>query len=438
MGPNRTGSESHAEFRAANPAGIGSPAPDPSSAEAAGGPSAPRPDLFDKCRGFTRAKEAQAAGLYPYFIPISGSEGTEVRIEGERKIMLGSNNYLGLTHDPRVLDAAEGAARTYGSGCTGSRFLNGTLDLHEKLERELAEYVGKEAALVFSTGFQTNLGIIATLAGRDDAVILDKLDHACIIDGAILSQANVYRFNHNDVAHLEKVMQRVERELPRAGKLVVVDGIFSMEGDIADLPRIIPVVRKYGARILVDEAHSVGVMGPGGSGVHEHFGLSDDCDLLMGTFSKSFASIGGFAASTENTIHYLKHHARSLIFSASMPPYAVATVREALRIARAEPERRDRLWANQRRLKDGLEALGFNLGTTTTPVVPVIVGETQKTFVFWKTLFEMGVFTNPVIPPAVPEHTSRIRTSLMATHTGELIDEALEIFQRAGKKVGLI
>ncbi len=397
-----------------------------------------RPDLFEKCRTFTRAKEAQAAGLYPYFIPISGSEGTEVHVDGKRKIMLGSNNYLGLTHDPRVLDAAEKAARTYGTGCTGSRFLNGTLDLHEKLEHELAQYVGKESALVFSTGFQTNLGIIATLVQRDDAVILDKLDHACIIDGAVLSQGHVYRYNHNDVAHLEKVMQRVERDHPDAGKLVVVDGIFSMEGDIADLPNIIPVVKKYGARILVDEAHSVGVMGPRGTGVAEHFGMTEECDLLMGTFSKSFASIGGFAAGTENTIHYLKHHARTLIFSASMPPYAVATVREALKIAQAEPERRDHLWRNQRQLKEGLESLGFNLGTTTTPVVPVIVGELERTFIFWKTLFEMGVFTNPVIPPAVPERTSRIRTSLMATHTPALIEEALEIFKKAGKHVGLI
>lgn len=399
---------------------------------------APRRDLFEKCWGYTRAKEAKAAGLYPYFIPISGSEGTEVRIDGHRKIMLGSNNYLGLTHDPRVLDAAETAARQYGSGCTGSRFLNGTLDLHEKLEIELADYFGTESALVFSTGYQTNLGIISTLIGRDDVVVIDKLDHASIVDGALLSQGHVYRFSHNDVSHLDKVLERAERQHPGSGKLVVVDGVFSMEGDIADLPAIVTVVRRHGARLLVDEAHSAGVMGPTGAGVHEHFGVTKDCDILMGTFSKSFASIGGVAAGTEAVIHYIKHHARSLIFSASMPPYAVATVREALRIMRAEPERRARLWKNQERLKDGLASLGFDLGTTVTPIVPVIVGSMERTFIFWKTLFEMGVFTNPVIPPAVPENTSRLRTSLMATHTDALIDEALEIFAKAGKKVGLI
>ncbi len=396
------------------------------------------PDLFDKCRRFTKAKEMQALGLYPYFIPISDSEGTEVQIDGKRKIMLGSNNYLGLTHDPRVLDAAEQAARKYGTGCTGSRLLNGTLDLHEKLEVELADYVGKEAALVFSTGFQTNLGVIATLVGREDAIIIDKLDHACIVDGAILSQGHLYRFNHNDAAHLERVLQRAEREHPEAGKLVVVDGIYSMEGDLADLPQILPIIQRYGAKIMVDEAHSVGVMGPTGAGVHEHFGVTDQCDLLMGTFSKSFASIGGFAAGTESVMHYIKHHARTLIFSASMPPYAVATVRESLRIMRAEPERRERLWHNQKRLEKGLRELGFNLGWTTTPIVPVIVGDMTQTFIFWRTLLDMGVFTNPVVAPAVPEKTARIRTSLMATHTDALIDEALEIFRRAGKQVGLI
>jgi 8-amino-7-oxononanoate synthase len=395
-------------------------------------------DLFEKCRGFTRAREAQAAGLYPYFIPISGSEGTEVTINGARKIMLGSNNYLGLTHDPRVLEAAEAAARQYGSGCTGSRFLNGTLDLHEKLEAELADFVKKEAALVFSTGFQTNLGAIATLAGRGDAVIIDKLDHACIVDGAILSQGTVYRFNHNDIGHFERVMEKVEREVPHGGKMVIVDGVFSMEGDVADLPNIIPVVRRHGARILVDEAHSVGVMGKTGAGVHEHFGLTEECDLLMGTFSKSFASIGGFIAGDESVMHYLKHHARTLIFSASMPPYAVATVRQCLRIIQSEPERRQQLWRNKDRLQKGLESLGFNTGGTTTPIIPIIVGDLHGTFVFWKELFDAGIFTNPVIPPAVPEKTSRIRTSLMATHTDELIDEALGIFQKVGKRLGLI
>ena len=395
-------------------------------------------DLFDRCRRYTRAKEAQAAGLYPYFIPISGSEGTEVVIDGHRKIMLGSNNYLGLTHDPRVMAKAEEAARLYGSGCTGSRFLNGTLDLHEKLEAELAEYVGKEAALVFSTGFQTNLGVIATLAQRGDAIIIDKLDHASIIDGAKLSAGTVYRFNHADLAGLERMLERAHRDLPNGGKIVVVDGIFSMEGDIADLPEIIPICRRYGARLLVDEAHSVGVMGPTGAGVHEHFGVTDECDVLVGTFSKSFASIGGFAAGDEPVMHYIKHHARSLIFSASMPPYAVATVRECLRIMKTEPELRERLWHNKQRLQEGLDSLGFDTGTTTTPIIPIMVGPLVQTFRFWRALLDNGVFTNPVIPPAVPEGTSRIRISLMASHTDALIDEALEKIKKAGEQVGLI
>jgi len=395
-------------------------------------------DLFDRCRRYTRAKEAQAAGLYPYFIPISGSEGTEVIIDGDRKIMLGSNNYLGLTHDPRVLAKAEEAARLYGSGCTGSRFLNGTLDLHEKLEAELAEYVGKEAALVFSTGFQTNLGVIATLAQRGDAIIIDKLDHASIIDGAKLSAGTVYRFNHGDLAGLERMLERAHRDLPNGGKIVVVDGIFSMEGDIADLPEIIPICRRYGARLLVDEAHSVGVMGPTGAGVHEHFGVTDECDVLVGTFSKSFASIGGFAAGDEPVMHYIKHHARPLIFSASMPPYAVATVRECLRIMKTEPELREKLWHNKQRLQEGLDALGFDTGTTTTPIIPIMVGPLVQTFQFWRALLDNGVFTNPVIPPAVPEGTSRIRISLMASHTDALIDEALEKIKKAGQQAGLI
>ncbi len=408
-----------------------------SGGEVAEGAAVPS-DLFDKCRKFTRAREAQEAGLYPYFVAISGSEGTEVSIDGHRKIMLGSNNYLGLTHDPRVMDAAEQAARKYGTGCTGSRFLNGTLDLHEMLEAELAEYLHKPAAIVFSTGFQTNLGIISSVVGRDDIVIIDKLDHACIVDGAILSQGQIYRYNHNDMTHLERMLQKARRMHPKSGILIVVDGVFSMEGDLANLPAITELAHRYGARIMVDEAHSMGVMGETGAGVAEHFGLSASTDLLMGTFSKSFASIGGVAAGDEQVIHFIKHHARTMIFSASMPPYAVATVRECLRIMRIEPERREKLWHNAERLKKGLQALGFATGMTVTPIIPIIVGETDATFIFWKVLFDMGIFTNPVIAPAVPERSGRIRTSLMATHTDALIDEALEIFQQAGRKVGLI
>ena len=393
-------------------------------------------DLFEKCRRFTLARDTQAAGLYPYFLPISGSEGTEVVIEGQRKIMLGSNNYLGLTHDPRVLEKAEQASRQYGSGCTGSRLLNGTLDLHERLEVELAAFMGKEAALVFSTGFQTNLGVIATLAQRGDAVVLDKLDHASIVDGARLSGGAVYRYNHADLAGLQRALERAQGDLPAGGKLVIVDGVFSMEGDIADLPAIIPICRRYAARLAVDEAHSVGVMGESGAGVHEHFGVTEACDILIGTFSKSFASIGGFAAGDESVLHYVKHRARALIFSASMPPYAVATVRECLRIIRTEPELRARLWRNQRRLKDGLDALGFDTGTSATPIVPIVVGESPRTLLFWRALFDHGVFTNPVIPPAVPEGSSRIRTSVMASHTDAQIDEALERITRRESRSG--
>ena len=403
------------------------------------GRSAPRGtwvDLFDRCLSFTRAKEAQAAGLYPYFVPIANSEGTEVTIKGQKLIMLGSNNYLGLTHDPRVLAAAEAAARQYGTGCTGSRFLNGNLDLHEKLEIDLARLVGKEAALVFSTGFHVNLGIISSLIGKGDVVVIDKLDHASIVDGALLSHGTIYRYRHNDVSDLEKALQKAHHH--GGGILLAVDGVFSMEGDLADLPHIIPMCKKYGARLMVDEAHSIGVMGPSGAGTHEHFGVTKEIDLLMGTFSKSFASIGGFAAGSENTIHYIKHHARSLIFSASLPPYAVATVQKCLDIIQSEPERRARLWENARHLKDGLVSMGFDVGTCCTPIVPIIIGSTDRTFFFYKMLFEGGVFTNPVIAPAVPEASSRIRTSLMATHTAEQIDRALEIIQRAGRKAGII
>jgi len=393
-------------------------------------------DLFDRCKAWTRAAEAKAAGLYPYFVPISGSEGTEVQIDGRTLIMLGSNNYLGLTHDPRVLDAAEKAARQYGSGCTGSRFLNGNLDLHEDLERDLAALVGKEAALVFSTGFHVNLGVISSLIGREDVVIIDKLDHASIVDGALLAHGATYRFRHNDMADLEKALRKAKAH--GGGILVVVDGVFSMEGDLADLPAIAELAKRYGARLMVDEAHAIGVMGPTGAGTHEHFGVTKSVDLLMGTFSKSFASIGGFAAGDENVISYIKHHARSLIFSASMPPYCVATVKKCAEILRKEPERRERLWANARQLRDGLVSMGFDVGTCCTPIIPLLIGETQKTFHFWKELFLNGVFANPVIAPAVPEKSSRIRTSLMATHTPDQIDRALEIIQRAGKKVEII
>jgi 8-amino-7-oxononanoate synthase len=391
--------------------------------------------LFDKCRNFTKAREVQAAGLYPYFKPISRSEDTIVVIEGKERIMMGSNNYLGLTHHPEVLAAARAALERYGSGCTGSRFLNGTLDLHEQLELELAEFFGKEACLVFSTGYQANLGVISGLVGRGDMVFLDKLDHASIVDGAKMSQGETIRFNHGDLAGLERKLQRIPEG---TGTMIIVDGVYSMEGDIADLPNLIKVAQKFGAALAVDDAHSVGVLGPKGDGTAAHFGLTDEVDLIVGTFSKSLASIGGFATGTENVIHYLKHHSRPLIFTAALPPANTAGVLAALHVLQREPERRDQLWVNTRRLQDGLRGLGFDIGPTETPIVPVLIGPLEKTFLFWRKLFDAGVFTNPVVPPAVPPSQCRLRTSLMATHTFEQIDRAIDTFARLGKELGVI
>ncbi len=390
--------------------------------------------LFEKCRQFTRAREVQAAGLYPYFKPISESEDTVVVIEGQKRIMLGSNNYLGLTHHPKVLEAASRALHSYGSGCTGSRFLNGTLDLHERLEGALAEFVGKEACLVFSTGYQANLGLISGLVGRSDVVYLDKLDHASIVDGAKLSYGETERFNHGDLAGLERKLER----RGGGGALIVVDGVFSMEGNIADVPGLVRVARKHGAALAVDDAHSIGVLGPNGDGTAAHFGLTDEVDIIAGTFSKSLASIGGFVAAPESVIHYLRHHSRPLMFTASLPPANTAGVLAALEVLQREPERRDRLWANTRRLQQGFRDLGFDIGPTQTPIVPVLIGPMEKTFLFWRKLFDSGVFTNPVAPPAVAPTQCRLRTSLMATHTFEQIDYALEQFARIGRELGVV
>jgi 8-amino-7-oxononanoate synthase len=391
--------------------------------------------LFDKCKNFTKAREVQAAGLYPYFKAISHSEDTVVMIEGKPRIMMGSNNYLGLTHHPEVLMAAKTALERYGSGCTGSRFLNGTLDLHEQLERELAEFFGKESCLIFSTGYQANLGLISGLVGRGDLVFLDKLDHASIVDGAKMSQGETIRFNHGDLAGLERKLQKVD---PKIGTMIIVDGVYSMEGDIADIPGLLKVAQKYGAALAIDDAHSVGVLGPKGDGTAAHFGLADEVDLIVGTFSKSLASIGGFAAGSENVIHFLKHHSRPLIFTAALPPANTAGVLAALHVMQREPDRRERLWTNARRLQDGLRGLGFDIGPTETPIVPVLIGPLEKTFVFWRKLFDGGVFTNPVVPPAVPPSQCRLRTSVMATHSDAQIDTALEAFARLGKELGVI
>ena len=391
--------------------------------------------LFEKCYRYTMAREVMASGYYPYFQPIEESHDTEVIIRGERKIMVGSNNYLGLTHHPRVIEASIAALKRFGSGCTGSRFLNGTLDMHEVLEERLARFVNQESALVFSTGFQTNLGVISALVGRDDHIFSDKLNHASIIDGSRLSMGIVHRFPHGDLRSLERELARTPAD---AGKLIVTDGIFSMEGNIVDLPGVVALAEFYGAEILVDDAHSFGVLGEFGGGTAQHFKLEDRVSLVMATFSKSLASIGGMIAGPEDVIHYLKHHSRSLIFSASMPPASVAGTLAALDVIADEPERRERLWHNTRRMQEGLRSLGYDIGRSNTPIVPVNVGDLQRMLVFWKTLFDAGIFTNPVTPPAVPENACRLRISMMATHTDDHVDAVLDAFAAVGRKMAMI
>jgi 8-amino-7-oxononanoate synthase len=391
-------------------------------------------DMLAKAYAYHRPEEVKALGLYPYFIPVEKSDATEVTVNGQRRIMVGSNNYLGLTNDPRVLEAAERALRKYGTACTGSRFLNGNTDLHDRLETELAQLMSKQAALVFPTGYQANLGVISALAGPGDVLLIDKLNHASMVDGAALSGAEVVRFRHGDLAHLESRLNRV------AGrpKMVIVDGVFSMEGDLADVPKIADLCDAHSARLVVDDAHGIGVFGETGAGVCEHFGVTDRVDLIVGTFSKSFASIGGFVAGDAEVISYLRHTARSLIFSASIPASACATVLAAIEIMRQEPERRERLWQNARRMQRELSSLGFDTFGSESPIVPVIVGGTLRTFEFWKRLLDAGVFTNPVIAPAVPPTSGRIRTSYMATHTDGQLDFVLDAFTRVGREMDLI
>jgi 8-amino-7-oxononanoate synthase len=391
-------------------------------------------DIFDKCYNFTAAKEAMATGIYPYFIPLTENEGTEVVFHGHRLIMCGSNNYLGLTTHPKVRQAALEAIARYGTSCTGSRFLNGTLELHEQLEHELAEWVGKEAALTFSTGMQVNLGTISALVGRGDVIVMDKDDHASIVDGARLSGGEIQRFRHNDMEHLERVLASIPED---KSTLVVVDGLFSMEGDIAPLPELTRLCKKYGARLMVDDAHAMGVLG-GGKGTAAHFGLTDQVDLIMSTFSKSFASLGGFIAGDEPVIHYIKHHARALIFSASITPASAAAALAALHVMRDEPELVQRVNQNAEKMRRGFRELGFNTGNSVTPVIPIIIGDDERTFLAWKLLFEGGVFVNPVISPATPPGRQLLRTSYMASHTEEQLNRVLDVFATVGKQVGLI
>lgn len=393
-------------------------------------------DLFDKCYKFTRADEAKAQGYYPYFKAIQSGAGSTVMIDGKKFIMIGSNNYLGLTQDPRVKQAAKDALERFGSGCTGSRYLNGTLSLHEELEEKLANFVHKDTALVFSTGFQTNQGTISTVVGKDDIIFSDRTNHASIVDGCRLAFGKIVRYKHNDMADLERQLKANGNN--SGGKLIVSDGVFSMEGDIVKLPEVIELAQKYHARVMIDDAHSCGVLGKNGRGTGEHFDMENDIDLIMGTFSKSFASIGGFIAGEHKVINYIKHHARAFIFSASMPPSAVATVSKAIDILIAEPERLDRLWKNARKMKKGFDEMGLNTGTSETPIIPIIIGDDLKTFYFWKLLFENGIFANPVISPAVESGRQLLRTSYMATHTDDELDQVLETFHQLGKQFGLI
>ncbi len=396
-----------------------------------------RSDLFAKCRKEERHLQIEANGLYPYFKAIQSGADAEVIIDGKKMIMIGSNNYLGLTMHPKVKEAAKRAIDKYGSGCTGSRFLNGTLDLHEELERRLATFLRKERCLLFSTGFQTNLGIISTLVGKDDVILCDRMNHASIIEGCRLSFGRTVKFKHNDMGDIERILTSEEMEdSPPA--LLITEGVFSMEGDLGALRGIVERKRKYGFRILLDDAHGIGYMGPTGRGAAEHHGVESDVDLIMGTFSKSFASLGGFVAGDQEPVDFIKHRARSLIFSASMPPANVATVLAALEIMESEPQHRERLWANVRRMHRSFREMGFDLGRTESPVVPIIIGDFERTLRFWKELFEAGVFVNPIVAPAVPAEMCLLRTSYMATHTDAILDRVLEIFEKTGKKLGVI
>ena len=395
-------------------------------------------DLFTKCREFTAAQEVIAAGFYPYYRPISSSLGDEVIVNDQEMIMIGSNNYLGLVGDPRVKEAAAQASLKYGSGCTGSRLLNGTLDLHIELEEQLAKFMKRESALVFSTGFQTNLGTISCLVNRDDIILIDRSNHASIVDGCRLAYGKTKKYAHNDMDDLDRVLEISMNNGFRGGVLIVTDGVFSMEGDVVDLPRMCQIADKYGARVMVDDAHSIGVMGEGGRGTAEHFGLIDRVDLTMGTFSKSFASLGGFVVGDANTIDYIKHFARALIFSASIPPGAAAAVLAALKIMIEEPERRERLWKNTHKMHKELRHLGFDIGTTETPVVPIMIYDDMTCFKFWRELSDEGIFANAIVPPAVAPGMSLIRTSYTATHTDKQLDRVLDTFARLGKKYGII
>ena len=392
-------------------------------------------DVFEKCSKINEQTQALKANhCYFFFRPLESGQDAEVTVGGKRVIMAGSNNYLGLTSHPRVKEAAIKAVEKFGSGCAGSRFLNGHLEIHEELERKLARFFRQEAAVVFSTGYQTNLGTISALVGRNDVAIIDKYDHASIIDGCRLSYGKVKKYRHNDMRDLERVLQDCKDQ----GKLIIVDGVFSMEGDIADLPAIVREAKAHGARVMVDDAHGIGVLGNGGRGTAEHFGLEHDVDLIMGTYSKSLAAIGGFIAGAADIVNYIKHVGRSMIFSASLPPSLVATVGAALDIIEEQPQLREQLWKNTRKMLDGYKKLGYDTGQSETPIIPIMIKDGIKVYEMCRYLFEEGVFVNPVVSPAVPPGRELLRTSCMATHTEEQLDKVLDAFARVGKKLGVI
>jgi 8-amino-7-oxononanoate synthase len=388
--------------------------------------------LTDKLKAFTIPDELKQAGIYPYFRPIEENHDTEVVIDGKRILMFGSNSYMGLTNHPKVKEAAKNALDKYGSSCSGSRFLNGTSTLHIDLEQRLAEFVGKEEALIFTTGFQTNLGTVSALTGRNGVLLLDELDHASIIEGSRLSFSRVLKYAHNDMNDLEAMLKSIPEEKV---KMIVIDGVFSMEGDICNLPEITKLAKKYNAIVMVDDAHALGVIGEVGKGTANHFGLTNDVDLIMGTFSKSLASVGGFIASTKEVINYLKHHSRPMIFSASIPPSAAAAAIAALEIMKSEPERLEMLWKNTNYINKALNELGFDINNTETPIIPIYIRDNQLTFQFTQLLFEEGIFVNPVVSPAVKSDSSLIRMSIMATHTQAQLDEAIHKLEKVAKKL---
>jgi len=390
-------------------------------------------DIFNKCRNFHIVKQLIASGIYPYFKELESEQAPEITIKGKKFIMFGSNNYLGLANDPRMKKAAIDAVNKFGTGVAGSRFLNGNTVLHTELETKLAKFKGREAALIYATGYQMNLGVVSALVGKGDFAIVDKLNHASILDGCRLSHGELRRFRHNDPENLDKVLKEIG---PNHGKLVIVDGVFSMEGDIAPIPEISKVCRKHGARLMVDDAHATGVLGKHGRGTCEHFNLSHkDVDLVVGTCSKSFASVGGFVVGDADILHYIQHISRSMIFSASLPPASVAAISKALDIIEAEPQRLKKLWDNAAYLMKRFKDMGLNTGETQTPIIPVIIGDNEKTFMLWRMLYDHGLFTNPVVSPAVPPKRAMLRVVATATHTREQLDRALDIFETCVKKI---